>query len=183
MALFQNHDHIDRDRPTFRPILLCHLSRIGAAILHITFNAFVARSLITEHFQESGTARARTTENKKHLPRTNAALDVGSAGGFLAVGSRLTVKSSNIVRIGGFPPPTPFLPRVNSCLMSRGNPRKMSPLVGWRAAPRPTPFTVRLLHTTPTWRVFSSSEFALRSRPNIREISRSIWAHSSPLVS
>lgn len=95
----------------------------------------------------------------------------------------LAVKSSRIVRIEGLPAPVPFRPRVRSRLSNRGNPRKKSPLVGWRAAPKPTPFTVRFFHTTPTCRVFSSSEFALRSRPNIRDISLSTWAHSSPSAS
>lgn len=175
---------LHRKKHTFRPIVLCHLFGLGAAIPHITFNAFVSSSLVTKRFQEGGTTRARTTQDKKHLSRTYASLVVESVKLYHQnLEIMLTVKSSKMVLIDGFPDPVPILPRVNSRLISRGSPRKMSPLVGWRAAPRPTPFTVRFLHTTPTWRVFSSSEFAFRSWPNIRDINLSIWAHSSPFVS
>lgn len=174
---------LHRKKHTFRPIILCHHFGICAAIPHITLNTFVSSSLVAKHFQKGGTTRARTTQDKKHLPRTYTSLVVESVKLYHRnLEIMLTLKSSNMVLIDGFPDPVPFLPRVNSRLISRGNPRKMSPLVGWRAAPRPTPFTVRFLHTTPTWRVFSSSEFAFRSRPNIRDINLSIWAHSSPSV-
>lgn len=86
-----------------------------------------------------------------------------------------TVKSSRIV-LNGAPP---FLPFVNNLFNNLGSPRKISVFVGCSAAPSPTPLTVRFFHTTPTWRVCSSSELAFRSCPNMRETRRTIWSVSS----
>jgi hypothetical protein len=69
---------LHRKKHTFRPIILCHLFGLGAAIPHITFNTFVSSSLVTKRFQKGGTTRARTTQDKKHLSRTYASLVVES---------------------------------------------------------------------------------------------------------
>lgn len=67
-------------------------------------------------------------------------------------------------------------------LKSLGSARKISAFVGCSAVPSPKPFTVTFFQTTPRCRVFSSSELACLSRPNIRDISFSIWAQSPPFV-
>jgi len=48
-------------------VLLQHSFRVGTSVRHLAVNTFVAETLVSEDFEESGTSRAGHTKHKTHF--------------------------------------------------------------------------------------------------------------------